>query len=455
MKNKNPEKIVRSVVERCADCDDCRFTMAESCLFLPELYRLHDREKSDGNPISADEFKNLANLCNYCALCPCPDVRADIINAKAAYVERDGMPLGIRIAEDVARVGKICGAFPNLANRFLDSGAGGMLKKIAGIHEDRKIPPVPDETFSAWTRNRSRGLKSRKRKVAYFAGCTAGYFFPNVAKSAVRILEKNGIEVEIPDQGCCGMPAMLEGDTRTALKMARITTDHLAAAADAGYGIVCSCPTCGYMLKTVLPQGAYYSEAYQEHAGADTKYMKVPAYPGKPVSNENRHKLLHRSIYGKLLKDDGRFSSLSPMKRIRVAESVFDLGEYLAGLRQIGELKTDFSSIPANAAYFPPCHAREQAIGRPYPELLALIPDFSISEITDSFHCCGMAGIMGFKAEFHQASLAMGEALMKKIMQIDPERIVTDCLSCRMQFEQMLPFTVCHPIEALWEACGA
>jgi hypothetical protein len=35
--------------------------------------------------------------------------------------------------------------------------------------------------------------------------------------------------------------------------------------------------------------------------------------------------------------------------------------------------------------------------------------------------------------------------LMDKIREFDPDRIVTDCLSCRLQFNQLLPHPVSHP----------
>jgi glycerol-3-phosphate dehydrogenase subunit C len=59
---------------------------------------------------------------------------------------------------------------------------------------------------------------------------------------------------------------------------------------------------------------------------------------------------------------------------------------------------------------------------------------------------------MGFKREFHETSLQLGSPLMKKIREINPERVVTDCLSCRLQFNQLLPYEVVHPIEVLRES---
>ena len=79
-------------------------------------------------------------------------------------------------------------------------------------------------------------------------------------------------------------------------------------------------------------------------------------------------------LYKGVLKDDGYFSSISPLKRIEVAENTYDLGEFLVYLRKTGELSTDFGPAHGRMAYYPPCHLREQEIGQPYLELLRMIP---------------------------------------------------------------------------------
>jgi glycerol-3-phosphate dehydrogenase subunit C len=63
-----------------------------------------------------------------------------------------------------------------------------------------------------------------------------------------------------------------------------------------------------------------------------------------------------------------------------------------------------------------------------------------------------MGGIMGLKREFHETSLQIGSRLMDSIRAKAPGRIVTDCLSCRIQFNQALPYRVFHPVEILKEA---
>jgi glycerol-3-phosphate dehydrogenase subunit C len=485
------EHLMRRVIEACTDCDCCRYTMDTNCLFFPEIYRLWDREKETGERITPAVLRRLADLCNYCALCPCPDIREDIITAKTLFIDRDGLAPCIRTLEDVERVGKLCGAAPRLSN-FLFQGqiTGPLIKKAAGINTKRKLPVFPPESFAAWARKRKLSHKPRanpRRKVAYFAGCTAQYLFPDVGMAAVDVLERNRIAVYVPEQHCCGMPSMLEGDRALTLRFAERTVSLLAGLVDDGYDVVCSCPTCGYMLKNALAEFAYYSQAYQDFAGGDERNMIIPNKAPGPTAQTGQcgmpapyqatfgghHmgsktvetartsdgatrkvelRVLDKSIYGKILKDDGYFSRIDPLQRIKVAENTHDLGEYLQGLYRRGELDTRLGPHPGRKVYYPPCHLREQEIGQPYLELLALVPDLAMEAIQSTAYCCGIAGIMGFKRDFHKASIQMGSRLMAKIKRIDPDQLVTDCLSCRLQFNQMSAYPVQHPIETLSQA---
>jgi glycerol-3-phosphate dehydrogenase subunit C len=329
------------------------------------------------------------------------------------------------------------------------------MKAAMGIHGARKMPSFPTESFPGWAKRENLTVKTRKnpnRRVAYFAGCTGKFLFPEVPKAVVEVFRHNRFEVYFPDQKCCGMPPFLEGDRELALKFARFNVEQLVEAVEERYDIVCSCPTCSYMLKKILGEGAYFSEAYQESVGGDEKGIKVPV--GKQLDEHGARKFesLSKTIYKGILIDDGYFSSISAMKRIRVAENTYDLGEYLACLHDKGEISTDFVPMAGRMVYYPPCHLREQQIGQPYAELLKRIPGIELAVAGGAFDCCGLAGVMGFKREFHDASIRLGNPLMKKIQALEPERIVTDCLSCRLQFEQLLPYDVVHPIEILHDA---
>jgi glycerol-3-phosphate dehydrogenase subunit C len=175
-------------------------------------------------------------------------------------MEQQGLGFKTRVIEGVERIGKLGGTFPDLTNFVLQhKSLRGIMQKALGIHRERKFPPFPPKNFSKWWREHKpspRKKSNGRRKVAYFAGCTARYLFPDVARAVVAVFENNGIEVDVPQQQCCGMPSMLEGDQKLTLEFTRYNVSHLAAAIEAGYDIVCSCPTCGYMLKNVIRVGA-------------------------------------------------------------------------------------------------------------------------------------------------------------------------------------------------------
>lgn len=443
------DPIICGVIDACADCDTCRFLMNDDCLFFPELYRLVDREKESGQAAPDHELKGLVELCTLCGLCPCPNIRNDIIKSKAALVKHNGIPLSNRLLADVQKFGRICGMVPGLTNAVLsNSSVKEIVKRIAGIHPVRNLPRIPEENFFTWAKGRGLcNTSANGNGVAYFAGCTAGYLFPEVGRAAVMVLEQNDVKVFVPTQQCCGMPTLVEGDFRTTLKRARSNLDSILTAKDRGFEPVSSCPTCGFLMKVLLKEGAYHSESYQQLIGAGDNEIKIPDNRG---TGHFTH--LNKSLYGQLLKDDGLFNALDPLERIALSDNLNDIGEYLARLFSEERLNTRFRTVAKRVVYFAPCHQREQKMDSPYLRLLSLIPELVIDQVGGSMDCCGMGGSLGYKKDFHDASVSLGSSVAAKIGALEPDMVVTDCLSCRIQFQHLLPFPVCHPLEILSDA---
>jgi glycerol-3-phosphate dehydrogenase subunit C len=455
------EKLLKEL-EACRECDVCRTLMEDSsCLVFNEMYRLFDKESETKEKITTEELQNLVELCNFCEICPCWNIRAAILEAKTEFKERYGLNYRIRLLENVERIGKLGGVQPWLSNLLLQNGAtGGLIKKVTGIHEERKIPKFPKHGFQEWAEEQMLYTKSEtkdRRRVAYFAGCTGSYLFPDIPKAVVEVLQQNDIEVYLPEQRCCGMPSLLEGDRRLTLEFVKFNVERLSEVVEDGDDIVCSCPTCGYMLKCLIREGAIYSDDYQA-SGADDAFANMTEDLLSINPDQRPAAWFRQLIYShmhKLLKDDQYFSSINGLKRMMVADNTYDLGEYLRNLHLHGDLNTEFGPIEAKTAYYPPCHLREQNIGRPYTDLLSLIPGIYSEPIQGKFHCCGNAGIMGFKSGYHRHSVKIGSRLKAKIRQLDPERLLTDCLSCRMQFNQITTYAVYHPIEIIKESYDA
>jgi glycerol-3-phosphate dehydrogenase subunit C len=456
---------------RCAGCDHCRDLMADtSCTFFAELYRLMDREKATGAAATPEEERSLAALCTLCGICPCPPIRAGIREAKALITVEDGLPVRIRWLQDVARVGRLASAAPKVINFMARSEyLARVVKQVAGIHPARTLPTVPPRPFDHWAKEHylDRVPETTGRKVAYFVGCSARYLFPEVAIATVELLRQNGIAVYVPPQKCCGTPSMLEGDKPFTIDAMASNVEHLAACVDQGFDIVCSCPSCGYMLKGVLREGAEYSAPFRERLealsgdGGGERHLlwerlareKLIGGSGGAAS-ANLHNWQLTFVTARLFPDDGYFTSLDPLARLRIANSTFDLAEYLLKLEREGALARPVRTMAGRAVYYAPCHQREQNAGTPWLPLLRLIPGLQVSQVGDPFDCCGQAGIHGFKAAAHERSVAIATPLMERIDQALPDYLVTDCLSCRVQFEQLRGYQVIHPVELLWQASG-
>ncbi|HEX8964476.1 MAG TPA: heterodisulfide reductase-related iron-sulfur binding cluster [Rhodocyclaceae bacterium] len=463
-----PEDLVHKVIDRCSNCDWCRDYLKESsCLFFRRLYRLHDRAKAGGRPASDAELKRLVDLCNSCGICPCVEIRTWVREAKDGFVARDGMPPVIRMLEDVRLLSKLGGVVPRLTNFLLKDGKLGRgIRRLTGLHPERKLPRFPVQSFDSWAKARGlhREPATTGRKVAYFTGCTARYLFPEVAKSTVEVLERNGIAVYVPPQRCCGMPTMLEGDRAFTFKTASFNFEQLFAVVEAGYDIVTSCPTCGYFLKAVQPADALHSPEFRARVqqldreeGGDLVKMgarlkaEEPAFNGRPDPAYERAVQPSTLKFARagLLRDRGYFDTFDGIRRLRIASRTYDLGEYLRNLDRLGQFDRNLAPIPSGMSYFAPCHQREQDIGQPWVDLLSLVPGNHVGRLGNAFDCCGLGGIMGFKKDFHPVSVAIGRRLRDKIEDAAPSTVLTDCLSCRLQFDQMQSRPVAHPVEIL------
>jgi len=406
MDNREPEDIARETIDWCVSCDFCGYILEAPCPVFPELQRLYQKVGGKVEKLTSSELRHFVDLCNECGICPCNIIRSGMRNAKKAFIRREGLNLSTRLLERVELVGRISAAFPAFSNSLARAPlTSKIIKRTLGLNPNRRLPVVPKENFIKWLARNGRHFRpdGARYKVAYFVGCGGRYLFPNVPKSAVKVLTHNNIEVMVPEQKCCGMPPFLEGDRNLTLSLVAENVKHLYEAVESGWDIVCSCPTCGYMFKEVL-------------------------------------------------KDQEYFISLDREKRIQIAARTFDLGEYLGRLQKQGELKTDFVPVPVETVYYPPCHLRSQKIGEPYVALLEKIPELKIKKVEGDSYCCGLAGIVGLKRDFYEASVEMGKGLMQHVQGLNPEKILTDCFGCALQFQQLLSYPVAHPVEVLGQA---
>lgn len=234
----------------------------------------------------------------------------------------------------------------------------------------------------------------QKEPVLFFPGCYIKYNQPEVGVATVKVLEKAGYTVEIAQTGCCGLPAV--NDKAEAIADARNNILAMKAAVMDGCKIITACTSCGHTLK---------------------------------------------SRYVGLVSEDEELVKVAQL----IAANTYDLGELLLDLQAEGKLEQKPITSSRRLAYHAPCHLKAQGIGKPWVKLLQCIPGLEIVDVDNG--CCGMSGTYGFKNEKYDISMKIGQALFASINECNPDQVITECATCRLQIEQGTKQQTFHPVE--------
>ena len=402
------DKELRRVYDICGGCRRC----LPLCPSFKVLFDRMDVEAVDGavEKLPASDVKEVVDLCYQCKLCfnHCPytpphrwevDFPRLMLRARAATARRHGVTLQDRLLGNADLVGRLGSLGAPLSNWMNELGVHrAFMQAVAGIHRKRNLPKFTRRTFSSWFRSRAASTADAKpkRKVALFHTCSVEYYEPAIGRAAVRVLERNRVDVSVPPQRCCGMPYLDGGAVDEAKALIRDNVTSLAAAVREGREIVVLGPTCGYMLK-------------QEYPWLDGS-------------------------------EDARL----------VAENTRDLFEYLARLQASGELDTNFRHPVGAVTYHVPCHLRAQNIGQKSADVLRAIPGAAVDVVEK---CSAVDGTWGFKKEYYELSLKLAKPLFDAFA-AGASSTATDCPLAALQIEQGTGRKPKHPIEILATAYG-
>ncbi|MFN4182991.1 MAG: (Fe-S)-binding protein [bacterium] len=180
------------------------------------------------------------------------------------------------------------------------------------------------------------------KEVTLWIPCLMDHFSPESAFSAVKVLERLGLEVHVPSQPvCCGQPAFNDGYDEEArlfaLRFLRLFADTPC--------IVCTSGSCTAMVKR------HFAHLFP---------------PGSPEHSE----------------------------ALSLALRIFEFSEF------VGKQKDTilWDPLPIKVAYHPSCHLlHELGIDDVPRHLLGQIPQLQLVEIEESEECCGFGGVFSIR----------------------------------------------------------
>jgi Fe-S oxidoreductase len=250
------------------------------------------------------------------------------------------------------------------------------LKKLGGIHPDRRLPAFAHRTFRD-----GFAARSGTPTVLLWPDTFTNFFQPHIAHAAVEVLEAAGHRVGIPRRVlCCGRPLYDFGMLDLARRQLRQILATLRPEIEAGLPVVGLEPSCVAVFRDEL----------------------VNLFPEDETAR-------------------------------RLSAQTFTLAEFL--VRQ-GFEPPRRSPRQAPAIVQGHCH-HHSVIGMEADRTLLsrLGLEFKILDAG----CCGMAGAFGFEAEHYEVSLAVaGQGLLPAVGAAGPEvAILADGFSCREQISQL------------------
>lgn len=280
----------------------------------------------------------------------------------------------------------------------------GILKMLDLEQSEALAPRVSDAFFVPRGQRYEPSGSTRQGApvpVMLHAGCVMHVAFAPVNEATVRVLQRNGCRVLVPEsQGCCGAIAVHAGELQFGLELAK---RNIAAfeASGAEYYLI-NAAGCGSTLKE----------------------------------------------YGKLLADDPQWAARAQA----FSDRVRDVLEFLDEIEPSG----DMGPVHAVVTYQDPCHlAHAQRITAAPRRLLRRIPGLTLREMNESSVCCGSAGIYNITQP--EMAERLGRRKAGNAIATNAEIVATANPGCAMQVAAFLrekdsPMRVKHVIELLDEA---
>lgn len=338
----------------------------------------------------------LCSQCKRCEMaCPCGVEPAQIIlEAQQRYGnEHPQTPAHLLFANNyyLSALGSLTAP---LANVVASTQTGKKIFQKMGISTYLPFPKFSFRTM----RHEKKILNRGKKKVAFFYGCFINFYRPDIGRKIIRLLAAMNVDVVLPPQWCCGLPALGNGNLSLARYFAKKNAESLSNYIDAGYDVIYTCTSCGLCL--------------------------LHDYPGILEIPQGR----------------------------KIAENSYDVHEYIIKLIHEGYAKPEFREVKRNIAYHIPCHLRALKIGYPAQKLMSLIPGLEYEILDDA--CCGLSGSYGFKKENALTAIQIGNRAVSLIRKTGMDNIVSDCGSCRMQLGGLSGMPALDPAEILCESLG-
>ena len=295
--------------------------------------------------------------------------------------------------------------FAPLANAIANWGpARSAMERWLGLDRRRSLPAFPGQTLVRAAENEplTRTEQPTARAVL-FADVFTNYGLAHRGVAVLRLLRKMGVDVVVSESVPEGRAALSQGLLATAALYAQRAASLLDHYLDEGRVVIVLEPSSLAMFR----RDALHLLENQ------AQFERLRSWTFEPLEYITR-----------LIEKSGR-----------KPQEFFDIDRSTVGTR-----------------LFYHSHCQQKTIGCAAPTE-KLLRDIGFDVVSSSVECCGMAGSFGYKQDFYELSMAVGEDLFQQVRKAEedggPRALLASGTSCSEQLHAGMNREVLHPVELL------
>ncbi len=409
--------------EMCNGSGDCRKTEKSGGTMCPSYMATRDEKHTtraranilretitNSNKVNKLDHKEILEVMDLCLSCKgckseCPS-NVDVAKLKAEslqhYYDANGIKFRSKLIGHTPLINKLFSNIPWAYNLSTKGFLGNLIKKSTGFAVERQLPLMHKITFNKWFNNYRQVGKFIHKKVYLYVDEFLNYYDVEIGQVAVKLLNRLGHEVVIPNIGISGRTYLSKGMVKKARDIAEENVQQVSDwINDVDYII-------GIEPSAILT----FRDEYPELCRGELK---------------NKAKIL--------------------------GSKALLIEEFLAMEMDAGRITTSmFTEKEERVRMHGHCFQKALSSLVPLKKILSLPKNYTVLNIPSG--CCGMAGSFGYEKEHYDVSMKIGELVLFPIIRSESETTIISAsgTSCRHQIEDGTKRHAKHPVEILFEA---
>ena len=414
--------IVRAA-EMCNGSGDCRKTEKSGGTMCPSYMATRDEKhttraranilretltnSTKENKFDDEGLLDVLDLCLSCKGCKseCPS-NVDMAKLKAEtlqqYHDKNGIKFRSRLIGNTPLINKLFAAFPWAYNLSTKGLLGNMIKQSTGFTTQRNLPLMHKITFAKWMKKHEQKGDFKNGKVYLYNDEFLNYYDVEIGQTAVKLLNRLGYQVEIPEIGISGRTYMSKGMLKEARKIAEKNTQAFAK----------SIPENAVLIGIEPSAILSFRDEYPDLCRGDLK-TKAKAFAQRSV-------LIEEFLAKEL--EEGRITPQS------------------------------FTDKEERVRMHGHCFQKALSSLVPFKKILSMPQNYTVLNIPSG--CCGMAGSFGYEKEHYDISMKIGELVLFPTIRSEKEATLLSAsgTSCRHQIADGTGRKAKHAVEILFDA---